>query len=181
MEVSVALDGRVLGSRLDGRPIDVDPGEHVVRFESPGYAPIEQRVLFREGEKARSLGVTMTPAARRAPDEIVPGTGRRVPAEAVRPIPMATWILGGTSVLAFATAGVTGLVDFPTWDRCHKGGCSPSDKSFSDSLNLVGDVAMAVGGISLLAAAYFFITRPSIAVEPQVAPHSARLDLRVAF
>ena len=190
LEVVVALDGHVLVTRLDGRPIDVDPGEHVVRFESAGYEVIEQRVLFREGEKARSLSVTLKPVAGRAPDAPLSGavghgpdggSAQRVPSEGTRPIPTATWILGGVGVLGFATAGVTGLIDLPTWNRCHSGGCAPSDKSFSDSLNIVGDVALAVGGVSLLAAAYFFITRPSIAVEPQVLPHAARLDLRIVF
>jgi len=180
LDVSVALDGQPLVSRLDGRPLDVNPGDHVVRFESAGYEASEQRVLFREGEKARSLSVTMTPVAPRAPDAVLVSPDRS-PGETARPVPTATWILGGVSVVAFATAGTTGLLNLSTWNRCHTGGCSPSDKSYSDTLNVVGDVALAVGGVSLLAAAYFFITRPSVVVEPQVTPNAARLNLRMSF
>src|SRR5262249_17034964 len=134
-DVGVVLDGKRLVERLDGRPVEVDPGQHVVRFEAKDYEAVEQRVLVREGEKARTGGGTMHPLAPRVLDR---------PVEAARPIPMATWILGGVGAFAFATAGGATLIALPTWSRCHKGGCPPSEQTLSNSLNTVGDIGLAV-------------------------------------
>jgi hypothetical protein len=176
LDVSVAIDGQVVVSRLDGRPIDVDPGEHLLRFEAPDHAVTEQRVLFREGEKVRSLSVTLGPAAQALPE---PKTEATVGWS--RPIPATVWIFGGVGVAGLATVATTALVGLPTWNRCHEGGCTASDRSFSDTLNTVGDVALAVGAVGVAAAAYFFLTRPAISLEPHVSPHAAALHLRASF
>jgi hypothetical protein len=157
LNVSVAIDGNVVAPRLDGRPVDVDPGEHLLRFEAPDRETVEQRVLFSEGEKARLLSVTMTSVARKSTAPTPPDTLHQT-----RPIPTTTWILGGIGVAGLGAAATMALVGLPTWNRCHDGGCSVSDKRFSDSLNTVGDIATVVGAVSVLAAAYFFLTRPSV-------------------
>jgi len=61
-DVQVSFDGVPIASRLEGRPIEVDSGEHVLRFERPGNLPSEQRLILRAGEKARVVKVTMLPA-----------------------------------------------------------------------------------------------------------------------
>jgi hypothetical protein len=176
VDVAVVLDGQPLVARLDGRLVDVDPGEHVVRFEEREHEAVEQHLLVREGEKARSVSVTMNPIARSAA-----GRSTEDAPERTRPIPMGTWILGGISALAFATAGGATLADLPTWSRCHTGGCTQSDRSLSDSLNTVGTVGLAVGAVSLVAAAYFFITRPTVSREPRVVLTSASHAPSIAF
>ena len=60
--VRVFLDGVLLSDKLDGRPISVDPGEHVLRFESADGKPVEQRVVVRASEKNRAIDVTLTGA-----------------------------------------------------------------------------------------------------------------------
>lgn len=60
--VKVWMDDELLSERLNGIAITVDPGEHRFRFESPGRAPFETRLLIRETEKARHQLVTW-PAA----------------------------------------------------------------------------------------------------------------------
>ena len=175
-DVGVVLDGKPLAGRLDGRPVDVDPGEHVVRFEQKDHEALEQRVLVREGEKARSVSVTMSAVALHASARPV-----EEPREGARPVPTATWILGGLGVLGFATAGAATLIDLPTWSRCHEGGCTASDRSYSDSLNTVGSVGLAVGAVGLLAATWFYITRPTVPREPRVAPQAGSLPISISF
>jgi hypothetical protein len=52
-DASVVLDGERLAQGLDGRAISVDPGPHLARFERPGSAVVEVKVVAREGEKNR--------------------------------------------------------------------------------------------------------------------------------
>src|SRR5258708_923596 len=41
--VRVLVDGAVVRERLDGTPIEFDPGEHTLRYETAGRAPVEER------------------------------------------------------------------------------------------------------------------------------------------
>jgi hypothetical protein len=59
--VQVLVDGAALVTRLDGEPVDVDPGLHTFRFVLPSGRAVEREVLVRAGEKARELSVTFEP------------------------------------------------------------------------------------------------------------------------
>lgn len=65
----------VLAERLDGRPIELDPGPHALRFELAGALPVEETVVLHVGAKGRLISVVF----RAAP----PGGGTAVP----RPTP----------------------------------------------------------------------------------------------
>jgi hypothetical protein len=52
LDASVTMDGKPFATKLDGRPVDVDPGVHVFVFEKPGKPPVEQKVIVREGQKS---------------------------------------------------------------------------------------------------------------------------------
>ena len=51
--VSVSIDGRPLTSKLDGRPLEVDPGPHVFEFQSAGRPTETRTLVLKEGEKGR--------------------------------------------------------------------------------------------------------------------------------
>jgi hypothetical protein len=72
----VTLDGEPLTDVLDGKPLPVDPGEHVLRFTLPGSAPAESRVVVRAAEKNRAVTVTF------AATSVAPPPGPAQPAEA---------------------------------------------------------------------------------------------------
>jgi hypothetical protein len=55
--VVTTVDNTSVASRLDGRAIDLEPGEHVFVFVAPSGARVEKRVLVREGEKNRAVSV----------------------------------------------------------------------------------------------------------------------------
>jgi hypothetical protein len=55
----VTLDGEPLTDVLDGKPLPVDPGEHLLRFTRPGSDPAESRVVVRAAEKNRAVTVTL--------------------------------------------------------------------------------------------------------------------------
>lgn len=59
IEATVSIDGKVVAQRLDGRALSVDPGVHVVRVTPTSGAPLEQSVVVREGERSRSIELTV--------------------------------------------------------------------------------------------------------------------------
>jgi hypothetical protein len=72
--VQVLVDDVVLVTRLDGKPLDVDPGLHTFRFVLPSGRAVEHEVLVRAGERARELSVTFEPPPRPAPN-VLPADG----------------------------------------------------------------------------------------------------------
>ena len=157
-DVRVRLDGAPLVERLDGKALEVDPGEHVFRFETSGEAPIEQRVVVRQGERDRPIRVEL-PRASAAP-ALAPSSA------AARPIPLATWVVGGVGVAALgvsAAFGASALWGSPGWTglRSCKPTCNPADVDAVDRKLRIADVALGVGVVALGAAAVFYVTRPS--------------------
>ncbi|HEY6463012.1 MAG TPA: hypothetical protein VIY73_22740, partial [Polyangiaceae bacterium] len=47
----VTVDGAPLTEVLDGKPVAVDPGPHVLRFEKAGSEPAEEHIVLGAGEK----------------------------------------------------------------------------------------------------------------------------------
>lgn len=62
-DVQVTVDGAPLAARLDGKAVEVDPGEHVLRFERAGSAPVALRLVVREGEKLRRVSTRLVRSA----------------------------------------------------------------------------------------------------------------------
>ena len=56
--VTVSVDKQVLTRKLDGRAIELNPGERTFVFEGPQGRRIERRALVREGEKDQVVQVT---------------------------------------------------------------------------------------------------------------------------
>lgn len=59
----VTLDGKPLTEVLDGQPVAVDPGPHVLRFEKAGSESAEEHVVLTAGEKNRVVAVTLRSVA----------------------------------------------------------------------------------------------------------------------
>lgn len=92
--VTVAMDGAPLATSLDGRPLSINPGEHVFRFETAGQPPVDKTLVVREGEKNRVETVILGPAAPPPP----------APVAATAPPAAGTW--NGRKTLAVVTGGV---------------------------------------------------------------------------
>jgi hypothetical protein len=164
--VKVSVDGVVAQESLDGKPIFVDPGAHTFRYESAAEAPVEEKVLVREGEKNRSLTVQF-PAPPGAATTATPGpTGDHSP-------PPPPEQKGGPSPLAyvFTAVGVAALGTALGLDLSANSEVN-SDKTTCAPKCSVGDirakwdgawVGVGVGVVSLGVATYFFIARPSAA------------------
>jgi hypothetical protein len=56
--VVVTVDATIISTRLDGRAIEMNPGERTFVFEGPGGERVERKSLIREGEKDQVVAVT---------------------------------------------------------------------------------------------------------------------------
>jgi hypothetical protein len=170
VEARVSLDGKPLLTRLDGRSVLVDPGEHVLRVEWPGQAPKEERFVLREGEKNRALSISFAVAK-----PVTSADSRTLPPDVphARPMPTVSYVLGGVGVAALAASvffeskGLSQRSDLDS-QQC-KPYCNKSDVDSAKQSILIGDMSLGVGILSLGAATYFYLTRPSVPVAAQKA------------
>jgi hypothetical protein len=147
MDVAVSIDGVEVASRLDGRSVPVDPGEHRVRFVW-GRAQQERRVLFVVGEKNRKIEARFAEPEPPAPR----------PA-AARPSPW-PWALGAVGVVGlagFAGFGLSGRADLRDLDGCAPR-CDPERVDDAKGKYVIADLSLAVGIVGLGLATYLFLT-----------------------
>jgi hypothetical protein len=105
-EVQVTVDGQVLTTRIEGRPLPVDPGIHEFSFSSAGVVFATERVLIVQGKHNRAIAASMHgPVAR--PSETAP-VADRGPATIERPADDHR----RPSPYAFVTGGLIGASTF---------------------------------------------------------------------
>ena len=158
-DVRVKVDGAAVEDVASGRPIVLDPGPHVVRFErgkTPGGEVREVKVLLRTGERNRSVVTTLQGArdAAAAP----PASGK----EGGGDIPTSTWILGGAGLLSLGSFGTFALLGAQEKSRLRNTcspACSDGDVAGLRTDYLVADISLAVGVVALGIASYFLLTR----------------------
>jgi hypothetical protein len=54
-DVRVLVDGELVASTLDGKPLPIDPGKHHLRYELDGAEPLEEDVIINIGDHNRRL------------------------------------------------------------------------------------------------------------------------------
>src|SRR5205823_6396031 len=74
-EVTVTMDGESLAKEVDGKPINVDPGEHSFTYTLAGSPPQTEKLVLREGEKNRNVVIQFGQPTKDLP---VGATGRLV-------------------------------------------------------------------------------------------------------
>ena len=179
VHVRVLSDGAVLSEALDGKPVDVDPGEHHFRFEAEGFLPAEAHAVLRVGEKNRPVAVTLRPQAPAA-------------AESHGSV-VAPAILGGLGLALGAAAIVLDVTTTSSADTL-RATCAPSCASSSvDSLRTRYVVAGVLGGagiVSVGVAAVLLLTGHSASPPPAGAafffdvrpgPRGASSDVGIRF
>jgi hypothetical protein len=94
-DVSVSIDGKQVASSLDSRPIELDPGAYRFRYERSGAEPIERQVVLKTGLRNHLLEFTFPGGA--------PGARKRAA------VPVVSWVLAGTGVVALGSFTYFGL------------------------------------------------------------------------
>ncbi len=168
VDVRVTMDGEEIATKLDGRPIQVDPGPHVFRFEAEGLAPLERQIVVVVGETNRAISVKLEALAAEPP----PGPPPSVEPESQSSVPTATWILGGVGVVGlagFAGFGLSGLSKESDLESC-KPNCADDKVQSAETSFLLADVSLAVGVLALGGATYFLLSSgPSATEAPKAA------------
>jgi hypothetical protein len=172
LDVRVFVDGELLTERIDGRPLSVEPGVHVFRYEMAGAPPIEERVFLVEGQKNRPMSIVFgeqaavaSPSPSRRGVATVPREAPAPSASGPHPTRILSYVIGGVALAAagsFAYFGIEGRSQASTLAQ----GCGAT-KSCTDAqvdpvhAELVAaDVSLGIAIVSLGAAAWLFFSHP---------------------
>ncbi len=172
---TVSLDGGAAGA-VDGKPIQVDPGKHVLTVHV-GANTTKVDVVAVTGEKNRAIVVKVP---RSAPIASTP--------EPPPPSPsVVPWVLGGVGLVALGAAGFVGYSALSDRNRLRDScapRCAQADIDGVERKRLVTDVLVGVSLVSLGVATFLFLRKDEgskPAVGFMVGPTSAALDVRIAF
>lgn len=176
-DTAVYVDDALIVTRLDdGKPHDVDPGRHTVKFTSGGK---EQSVTVVVGTGEKGRAVVATFAAINAVAASSPRQPGAAPAgepveRTVHPSGSLAVVIGGA--IATATGGalaVIGVRGVPAVCSISSGHCAapPGDPVFQDaksSMQLVnvGIVVGAVGALALGGGLYWYYAKATTEREP---------------
>lgn len=157
VEARVLIGDQVVRERLDGRPIELDPGAHLVRVVLPDGRSQEQRIVLSEGERGRGLRFSF-----REKLEVL-GPVRSPQTRVVRPVPPGVYLLGAT---AFVGMGLAVGFGSDAWSKSRKARdlCAPlCDDDVATSVRqraTIADVALGVAVASTLGAIVVYSYRP---------------------
>jgi hypothetical protein len=153
--VRVTVDDALLTSQLDGRPLEVDPGEHVFRGQFPDGQVAESRIILRAAEKDRAVTLdhprpkpAVTPAL-----TVSAAPPRKGP-------PVAAFVLGGLGVAAlgsFAYFGLRGRGDESHYDSTCRPNSSEADLDGLRRSYLVADISLGIAVLALGAATWLVL------------------------
>ena len=171
--VRVSVDNQVVAARLDGRSLEIEPGEHTLRFETEGAPAVAMTVVLREREKDRVIPVSFVSTSRR-PD----GAARAEALPFFRAVPVGSYVLGGVGIAGLATFGVLGLIgksrESSLDDTC-KPNCSQTSIGNVRTEYMVADVALGVGAAALVSSGIWYFLRPRGPHETPPSPDGVAL------
>jgi hypothetical protein len=157
-DTTVYIDDALIATRLDdGRPHDVDPGKHVIKFTNAGHDQVVT-IVIGAGEQGRSVAAVFGPpkgAANR------PGSPAAAPTpekpKDTHPTGSAALMYGGIAVTVVGAAfGTFELTRVPSQCSISTNQCAaaPGDPVFSDAQSAVhlANIGWIVTGVGLAAA-----------------------------
>lgn len=170
--VKVSMDGAPLTDKLTGAAVNVEPGEHVFKFERADGRTIEQRVLVIEGEKSKRVSAdfgALTPGLREEPSGRRPkGDPGPPPKTGIEAVPPLAWVMGGVAVVGLGTFTVFALSgkgkESTLADTCSPN-CSDSEVSSVKTSYVLADVGLVVGLIA--GAAAVVLALPAFSPPPR--------------
>jgi hypothetical protein len=164
-DVEVQLDDVPLTSKLDGRELPVNPGEHRFRFIARDRIAAQDTLVVRSGEKHRLLTVVL-------PSNHPPAILVRQPAPPPPRVGLLAKVLlvgGGAALVTAAALGTSAWLDERSLRRNCAPGCSKVDVDRVRVRLRVADASLAIGALALAGAAVAIWHRPegtAVSVTP---------------
>jgi hypothetical protein len=195
LDVRVLLDGEPLATRLDGRPLAVDPGAHQLSVSArvgpwPGRESAATRAITVEPGERSVVAITLPPvdagdsaelataADHAAPEPAAPPAEtpeRATPEPENAPVtvhrrgPSAfAYLLGGVGLAGVGACSLLtywGKTDNAALGACSPN-CAPASVSHIRNLYLAADLSFAAGGAALGVAALLFALPRGVEVMP---------------
>lgn len=156
IDVTLAIDGVEVTTKLDGKAIELDPGEHLLVLHAEKKKPFERKVLVGEGEKLKRVVATMEDVEGAQPP-IAPTT--EVAAE--HRASTAVWIFGAVGIAGVVGFGTLGLLGQHTYDDCRDHGCDSSTTSRLKLERTLAWTSLGVGVASLATAGILYFSSGS--------------------
>ncbi|MEZ4223377.1 MAG: hypothetical protein R3B13_20695 [Polyangiaceae bacterium] len=153
-EVRVAVDGKVVAERLDGKPLELDPGSHAIVLEAEGFNAVKQQIVLAVGQRNRRLNIEFAPA------QTQPSSPPSTDPKGDRQVPTASWILGGAGALAIGVGGYFGIRALnrrSDLDAC-KPGCDSAAVGDVERDYVISEVGIGLGLVAVGSAIYFALT-----------------------
>lgn len=155
--VRIRVDGTLLTDRLDGTPLKVDPGAHVVTFEVAGRPTVTESLLVREGEAARR-------------ERVVIASITKVPADRHQVQRVAGVAIAAAGLIGIGMGTVFGFHALSEWSdsnaACPHEMCTVAGASAASSAKTsaqVANVAIVMGAAALAGGATLWILGSSTA------------------
>jgi hypothetical protein len=186
--LKVTVDGAAISPGQLLRPFVLDAEQHVLRFEAPGYEPLEIEPSLRARDHEVPISAVLRPIALVArPSSNVASTAHA--STPGRGLPVTALSFAGIGVVALGTSVFFGVKAKNEYDDL-KASCAPScDSSQASSVHtkaVVSDVALTTSVVAFGAAAYFYFSAEpekagatALGLEPTL--NGARARLRVSF
>jgi hypothetical protein len=168
--VRVTIDGTLATDKLDGKAIDLDPGEHALHFEAEGGRTADEKIVLAEGEKRRRVSAVLGGAPKvslRIPKTVPPPQPQR-PQGVTWPV-IGLGALGALGLGGFAFFGLSGTSKQSELDASCRPACAPSQVDEVRHTYLAADISLLVGVAAIGAAVVFYLTQS----HPQPASSSA--------
>lgn len=182
---TVYIDGALVATTLDGRPIDIDPGSHTLKFQHGTKAEV-LTVVIGSGEKGRTVSAKFgapTPsvtAPAKEPASLVSQPARRPTSRTHHPVAaMPIAIAGGGVALIGAAIALYGRSQVPASCSLSTNQCSapPGDPVFQKASDAAGTVNLgivvgSIGAAALLGGLVWYVAGAETTRESptQVAP-----------
>lgn len=168
IDVEVAVDGKPLLTRLEGKSVPLDPGAHAFKFTVKDKPPVERNVLLTEGDKGRAIEVSFASAPAggggRPPKEQPGPDPSPPPPPADRPVPILVYALGAGAIVglgSFTVFALTGSSKESDLDACAPF-CASADVSSARTSYVIADISLGAAIVLGAASAYFYFTRPEV-------------------
>jgi len=167
VDVRITLGDREITSRIDGKAVELDPGQYDLEFQADGLQPLTQHFVVATGERNRLVQVELTPVAGASDVASLPAK----PQARTWLVPGVLAGVGVVGVGAFAGLGAWGKSGENELKRECSPHCSHDRVSSVKTKFLLADVSLGVGVASLALGAYFFFSQgkePARASAPNV-------------